>query len=154
MQVCRSCTLRPLVIESCLLFTIVVLNGISVGSRNKHCIRCYACYILCVWVTLINESVNYKSPWTGISDWLNNNYSNICMYIMLCDSCYLLSLFISRLPTALPKIAVLLLPLLSTYVLFKLLDGSLLFSTWPPPTFALLLNIVSIIAFCLDAELL
>ena len=45
MQGCRSCTLRPLVIESDLLSTTVVLNGISAGSRTKNGFR-YACYIV------------------------------------------------------------------------------------------------------------
>ena len=45
---------------------------------------------------------------------------------MLCNLCCLLSLFILSVTF---KIATLLLPLLSTHVLFKLFDRSLLFST-------------------------
>ena len=85
----------------------------------------------------------YKSPWTGILNcWAIYKYSNICSYIMLRNSCCLLSLFIlSGLPTVTHKIATLLLPLLCTHVLFKLFDRSLLFSTWTPLTFAVILHL-------------
>ena len=85
----------------------------------------------------------YKSPWTGILNcWAIYKYSNICSYIILRNSCCLLSLFIlTGLPTVTHKIATLLLPLLSTHVLFKLFDRSLLFSTWTPLTFAVILHL-------------
>ena len=68
----------------------------------------------------------------------NTVYIYIVYIHMLCNLCCLLSLFILSVT---PKIATLLLPLLCTHVLFKLFDRSLLFSTWTPLTFAVILHL-------------
>ena len=124
----------------CQLVTFLALSG----GNLRHQPACVNVSHHTQWrkgiYTLISYSLFtvYKPP--GICDWAITIAIYVCIWCCVIHVA-LLSLFIlTGLPTVTPKIAVLLLPLLSTHVLFKLLDGSLLFSTWTPITFAVILH--------------